>query len=171
MPQTKNLIAYFSRTNNTKAIAEMIQAQVGGDLFAIQTKQPLPQNFQDQLTEAQADQAAHRNPELANRVPNFKQYDHIYLGTPTWDMALPQPVASFLSSYDFSGKTVLPFATNSGFGTGTVFDQIKALTKGATVEAGLVVKGGNESDGQPFAIEGTYQQTVQKQVTDWLHQN
>ncbi|USS90542.1 flavodoxin [Fructilactobacillus carniphilus] len=171
MPETKNLIAYFSRTGNTKAIAEMIQAQVGGDLFAITTKEPLPKTFQQQLTAAQADQESHHDPELADQVTDFAQYDHIYLGTPTWDMALPQPVASFLSSYDFNGKTVLPFATNSGFGTGTVFSQIKDLAKGANVLPGLTLKGGNESDGEDFVITGNYQQEVQDQINDWLNQN
>ncbi|USS93207.1 flavodoxin [Fructilactobacillus ixorae] len=168
MPQSKTLIAYFSRTGNTKEVAQLIHAHVGGDLFAIQTKQPLPASFAEQKTVAQADQDANRRPELANQVPNFAEYDTIYLGTPTWDMALPQPVASFLTSYAFQGKTLFPFATNAGFGTGTLFAQIKELAPGATIKPSLTVKGGNEGAGQKLVITGNYQVEVNQQVREWL---
>ncbi|USS84549.1 flavodoxin [Fructilactobacillus myrtifloralis] len=171
MPQSKTLIAYFSRTGNTKEVAQLIHAQVGGDLFAIQTKQPLPASFEEQKTEAQADQDANRRPALANQVPNFAEYDTIYIGTPTWDMALPQPVASFLTSYDLQGKTIFPFATNAGFGTGTLFNQIKELAPGATVKPSLTIKGGNEGAGQKLVITGDYQAEVNQQVSDWLTAN
>lgn len=92
-------------------------------------------------------------PELTTTIPDFDKYERIFLGTPTWNMALSQAVVSFLDSYDFNGKTIIPFNTHGGYGAGSTFSQISANTKGANVLEGYTVKGGEETKGLMLIIK------------------
>ena len=117
----KVLIVYLSRTNNTKAVAEIIHRQVGGTLVALELENPYPENYQ-----AIVDQVARENetgylPPLKTKIDSLEKYDVVFVGFPTWGMQLPPPLKSFLSQYDLSGKTVVPFNTNAGYGIGSSF--------------------------------------------------
>ncbi|WP_199505871.1 flavodoxin [Exiguobacterium sp. RIT594] len=107
-------------------------------------------------------------PELKTTIPNFENYDRIFIGTPTWNMALPQSVVSFLNGYNFKGKTVIPFNTNGGYGPGSTFRQINAGTQGAKVLDGYTVKGGEETNGIILAIKGENKAKVSKEIDVWL---
>ena len=148
----KILIAYFSRAGenynvgliekgNTEIIAEIIAEQTGGDLFHIETVHPYPVEY-DACTEA-AQQELHdqARPELTASVNNFDDYDVIYLGYPIWWSDMPMAVYTFLESYDFTGKTIVPFDTNEGSGLASTVNSIRNTCVGANVLDGFAIRG------------------------------
>ncbi|MGR8825935.1 flavodoxin [Leuconostoc mesenteroides] len=164
----KTLIVYYSRTGNTKAVAELIHDRVGGDLVQIETKDPRPKNYRSEVSQNAQEQNNNTLPELKTKISNFDDYNRVFIGTPTWNMALPQAVESFMDNYNFSGKTVIPFNTNGGYGTGSTFSQIKSGTKGANVLDGFSVEGGQEINGVLLAIKGDRRVEVAKELDKWL---
>jgi flavodoxin len=162
------LIVYLSRTNNTKAIAEMIHKKVGGKLVALELQNPYPKE-----NEAIVAQVDHENetgylPPLKTRIDSMEQYGTVFLGFPTWDMQLPPPMKSFLHEYDLSGKTVIPFNTNGGYGVGSGFETVKELSPNSTVLEGFSIKGGLERNGIYLAIKGERAKEAEAKVTEWL---
>jgi flavodoxin len=150
----KILIVYLSRTNNTKAIAEIIHDNVGGTLVALELKTPYPENYK-----ATVDQVAKENesgylPPLKTTIENIQQYDLVFVGFPTWGMQLPPPMKSFLTEYNLDGKTVIPFNTNAGYGIGNSIDTIKELCPNSKILEAFSIKGGIERDGILFVMEG-----------------
>ncbi len=83
-------------------------------------------------------------------------------------MALPQFVVSFLDSYDFTGKTIIPFNTHGGYGVGSSFRQISANTKGANVLEGCTVKGGEETNGLMRIVKDKNREKVSREIDTWL---
>jgi flavodoxin len=164
----KVLIIYLSRTNNTKAIAQIIQKNVGGDLVALELANPYPGNYQ-----AIVAQVAHENetgflPPLKTKIDSISKYDIIFLGFPTWGMQLPPPMKSFLKQYDLSGKTIVPFNSNAGYGIGSTFETVKELAPNSKVLEGFTTKGGIERDGILFVIQGDKEKQVKESVSTWL---
>jgi flavodoxin len=162
------LIAYLSRTNNTKAIAEIIHDQVGGDLVALELENPYPEDY-----DAIVEQVAQENetgflPPLKSQV-NIDKYDTIFLGFPTWGMQLPPPLRSFLDQYDMAGKIVIPFNTNAGYGVGSSFRTVKELCPDSSVLEGFSIKGGVERDGIYLAIKGARGEEAEAKVKTWLN--
>ena len=98
------LVAYYSRTGNTREIAHQIRSLVGGDIFEIQTLVPYPADYEAIKQKAMEEQEAGYKPALKSKVRNFGSYDIIFVGSPVWWATLPPPVSSFLSEYDFKGK-------------------------------------------------------------------
>lgn len=168
MKKPKTLIVYYSRTGNTKAVAELIQEKVDADLVQIKTKEKRPTDYQKEVEQNAQEQEREILPELKKTIPDFKKYERIFIGTPTWNMALPQAVVSFLDSHDFNGKTVIPFITHGGYGAGSTFSQISAKTKGANVLEGYTVKGGEETNGLMLVIKGKNRERVSKEIDTWL---
>ena len=105
----KMLIAYFSWSGNTQGIAEEIQRQTGADLFEIVPVPAYSDDYNTVLMEAQRDQHNQARPAISNPPADIDAYDVILLGYPNWWASIPMPIAAFLESYDFSGKTILPF--------------------------------------------------------------
>lgn len=168
MKNSKTLIVYYSRTGNTKAVAELIQEKVGGDLVQIETVEKRPRDYQKEVEQNAQEQENEILPELTTTIPDFDKYERIFVGTPTWNMALPQAVVSFLNSYDFNGKTIIPFNTHGGYGVGSTFSQISANTKGANVLEGYTVKGGEETNGLMLIIKNKNREKVSKEIDTWL---
>ncbi|MBO0467993.1 flavodoxin [Enterococcus plantarum] len=168
MVNPKTLIVYYSRTGNTKVVAELIQEKLGGDLFQIETQEKRPSNYRKEVEQNEEEQEGNVLPELKSKISNFNQYDWIFIGAPTWNMALPQAILTFMDSYEFAGKTVIPFNTNGGYGTGSTFNQIKFGVQGAEVLDGYSVKGGEETNGTLLAIEGERKVEVSREIDTWL---
>lgn len=162
------LIVYYSRTGNTKAVAELIQEKVGGDLVQIETEEKRPTNYQKEVEQNVQEQEREVLPELTTIIPDFDKYERIFVGTPTWNMALPQAVVSFLDSYDFNGKKIIPFNTHGGYSAGSTFSQISSNTKGANVLEGYTVKGGEETNGLMLIIKDKNREKVSKKIDTWL---
>jgi flavodoxin len=164
----KVLIVYFSRTNNTKAIAQIIHSCVGGTLVALELEIPYPGNYK-----ATVDQVANENttgylPPLKTKIDSIEKYDVVFVGFPTWGMQLPPPMKSFLHQYDLKGKTVIPFNTNADYGIGNSFETVKALCPGSTILEGFSTKGGVERDGLYFVIKEEKRKAAEVEVKAWL---
>lgn len=164
----KVLILYLSRTNNTKAIAQIIHEKIGGRLVALELVTPYPDNYQSIVAQVAKENESGFMPPLKTKIENIEKYDLIFVGFPTWGMQLPPPLKSFLSQYDLSGKTIAPFNTNAGYGIGSSFETVKKMCVNSTVLEGFSTKGGIERDGILFVIEGEKEKQIQEEVEKWL---
>lgn len=150
----KILIAYFTAAENSgvdavasasysmvegtaigrvRALADFIQADVGGDLFSIRTVETYPVGINEVIDQAAQEQAANARPELADHIDNLDDYDTIFIGYPNWWGDLPMPVYSFFDEYDLSGKTIIPFNTHNGSRLSRTVQTIQELEPNATV--------------------------------------
>lgn len=118
---------------NTQFIAETIQSSVGGDLFQIKTVQKYPGLHAPLVNFAKEEQAKDARPELSTKIDNMADYDVIFLGYPNWWADLPMPLYTFLETYDFSGKTIIPFCPHGGSGFSNTISAISKLQPNATV--------------------------------------
>ena len=156
----KCLVVYFSRTGNTKAVAEYLAMAVGAkavgaDSFAIETVAPYPDEYRKTTDQAKKELESGFRPPLKTKVADMSQYGVVFVGSPCWWGTIATPVITFLESYDFSGKTLAPFMTHEGSGLGRSVAQIKELAPSATVTSGL-------------ALRGRAAQGSQKDVAEWL---
>ena len=135
----KILIAYFSWGGNTRGIAQEIAKQTRADIFEIEPKVPYSTNYNTVLKQAQEDQHKNTRPDLNATVKNFSEYDTIILGYPNWWASIPMPVATFLESYDFAGKTIMPFCSHGGGRFGQSISAITKLAPDAKIIQGLFV--------------------------------
>ena len=128
VPTEKNtLIVYLSRTNNTKAIAEIIHQRIRGTLVALELETPYPADYRTTVLQVVHENETGYLPPLKTKIDRIEQYDFVFLGFPTWGMQLPPPVKSFLHQYNLKGKTVIPFNTNGGYGVGSSFETVREL--------------------------------------------
>lgn len=118
---------------NNEYIAQIIQRETGGDLFAIETEQEYPTTHDPLLEFAYDEKADDARPKLASQIENPDSYDVIFLGFPNWNADLPMPLYTFLEEYDFSGKTMIPFTTHGGSGFSRTIQTISELQPDATV--------------------------------------
>ncbi len=118
---------------NNQYIAQIIQRETGGELFAIETVQEYPTTHDPLLEFAYNEKTDNARPELATQIENLDSYDVIFLGYPNWNADLPMPLYTFLEKYDFSGKTIIPFTTHGGSGFSRTIQTISELQPNATV--------------------------------------
>ena len=166
--EKKVLIVYLSRTNNTKAIAEIIHQQVGGRLVALELETPYPADYNTTVQQVVHENETDYLPPLKTKIERMEQYGVVFVGFPTWGMKLPPPVKSFLHEYDLKGKTVIPFNTNGGYGPGSSFQTVRELCPRSTILEGFTIRGGSERDGQNLAIKDAKAEEARKEVEIWL---
>lgn len=164
----KVLILYLSRTKNTRAVAEIIHQQVGGNLVALELVTPYPENYQQIVAQVAKQNDSGFLPPLKTKIDSLQQYDVVFLGFPTWGMQLPPPMKSFLKQHNLSGKTIVPFNTNAGYGIGSTFETVKQLCPGSEILEGFSTRGGIERDGVLFVMEGQRVKQVALAVQNWL---
>jgi flavodoxin len=164
----KILIVYLSRTKNTKAVAEMIQKNVGGTLVAIELEKPYPENYQATVAQVASENQSGYLPPLKTKIDSIGQYDVVFVGFPTWGMQLPPPMKSFLKQNDLSGKTIIPFNTNGGYGIGSTFETVRQLCPGSKILEGYSTRGGLERDGQLLMIKDEKARQTQDEIKQWL---
>lgn len=152
---SKILVAYFSWSGNTKKVAEMIAEETGADLFEITPKTPYTEDYDTLVDQAQEEQKENARPEIANTVDNWDSYDTVFVGYPNWWSDVPMIINTFLESYDFSGKQVVPFCTHGGGGFGGSLSSVKKGAKDAKVLDG-------------FEVSGSDAENAQSDVKDWL---
>ena len=119
---SRTLVAYFSASGVTAEVAKEISEITGGDLFEIRPVKPyttadLDWTNKDSRTTIEMQDDTFR-PQIAEKIKNIEQYDTIFLGFPIWWYVAPHIINTFLESYDFTGKTVRPFFTSGGSGSG-----------------------------------------------------
>jgi flavodoxin len=134
------LIVYLSRTNNTKAVAEMIQQKIGGKMVALELETPYPADYHMTVQQVVRENETGYLPPLKTKIEHIEEYDVVFLGFPTWDMQLPPPVKSFLHQYDLKGKTLIPFNTNGGYGPGSSFQTVRELCPKSTILKGFSIR-------------------------------
>ncbi len=127
----KKLVAYFSASGVTKKAAQQLAKTAGADLFEIKPLVPYTHGDLD-WTDKRSRSSVEMNdlasrPEIAERLENMAEYDTIFIGFPIWWYVAPTIIHTFLESYDFSGKTIVPFATSGGSGFGRTVDVLKPL--------------------------------------------
>lgn len=144
----KILVAYFSKTGTTRAVAEMVHARVGGDLFRIVPKDPYPENYTRATEVAREELNSNARPELAESIPpgTMSEYDVVFIGYPIWWGTMPMVVFTFLEQHDLSGKTIVPFCTHGGSGAARGPADIAASCPDSTVGEVLAVRGGSTAN-------------------------
>ena len=128
----------------TEYIARLIQGNVGGDLYSIEVKNPYPADFNAVVRQNHAEAAAKATLELSSANVDISKYSTVFVGFPVWASGAPRAVFSFLSRYNFSGKTVIPFCTHDGYGQGRSFREIaEAAGAGAASLDGIAIDAKN----------------------------
>lgn len=131
---------------NLQVMAQVIQENTGADVFHIVVSEPYDPEY-DVMRERAIDEMDDNTlPALTDRVENIEQYDVIYLGTPVWGGALPQPVVTFLTENDLSGKTIIPFGIHLGSRFGRMLNQIEELCPEATLAEGFTISASTSND-------------------------
>jgi flavodoxin len=123
------LVAYVTRSGNTRVIAETLQRALSADLVEIRPVLPYPADYEQHVEQATRERESGYEPPLAERVDAIAGYGTIFLGFPIWGGSVPPPIRSFLSAHDLSGKVLRPFITHGGYGIG---DSRDILAEGAT---------------------------------------
>ena len=119
---SKKLVAYFSASGTTKEAAERLAKAAGADLFEIKPTIPYTSadlNWMDKESRSSVEMNdPDSRPEIAETMPNMADYNTVFIGFPIWWYVAPHIIHTFLESYDFTGKTLVPFATSGGSGMG-----------------------------------------------------
>lgn len=138
------LVAYFSHTGNTEAVAQQIASLTGGTLAQIGRAE----DYGDLQQEAEAEIKDGARPEITVSVDNVADYDTVFVGYPIWWDEAPAMIATFLSSYDFSGKTLIPFCTSASDPIDNSLHIFREICPDATIAEGLTAN--NDADIEPW---------------------
>ena len=154
---SKKLVAYFSASGTTKKAAERLAKATGADLFEIKPKVPYSSadlNWMDKKSRSSVEMSdPSSRPEIAEKIPNLADYDTVFLGFPIWWYVAPRIINTFVESYDFTGKTLVPFATSGGSGLGRTVAGLKKLCPAANWNEGKLVNGMSEQALRSWAAE------------------
>lgn len=148
----KILVAYYSYSGNTRRIAEFIKDAAGGDVFEIIPKAEYPANYNECVEQAKREIKNGYEPAIEGSVNDFGSYDVVFIGSPNWWSTVAPPVSTFLSMYDFAGKTVIPFCTHGGGSCMRLFSDITKKT-GETKLPGLEIYGGRAESSKEAVLK------------------
>lgn len=135
------LVVYFSRTNTTERAANLIHQQMGGDMFELQPAESYPSSYSQTTERAQREISEGALPALQAVPENLDAYEIVFVGYPIWWDTTPPVVNTFLSSSDFTGKTVIPFCTSGGSGINGSMSMIRQYCDGANILSGRDLTG------------------------------
>jgi len=177
---SNSLVVYFSRVGNTdfpadmdavssaslnvrdgefagnnQLVAEAVHNLVGGDFVEIVTQEPYPVDYDETVEQSHGEQRNGILPGLRTEIANMADYDVIYIGFPIWATSLPMPVEGFLTQYDLSGKTIVPFCTHAGYGAGQSESRVKELCPDSNVL-------------EMLAVDDDELDNVPQMVSEWL---
>lgn len=156
-PAGKTLVAYLTRSGNTRVIAGTLQRSLGADLFEICPARPYPEDYEQHVAQAKRERDSGFEPPLAGKVDNIAAYGTVFLGFPIWGETAPPPIRSFLKAHDLRGKTLRPFITHGGYGVGSSPAVLASYATGAAIQ-------------DPFVMEADQERRTLNQVRDWLGQ-
>ncbi len=157
----KILVIYFSSANtndadivsgatskvgsasSTEYLANYIHKHVGGDIEKIIPVKDYPESYNDTADKAKSERDNDERPEFKTLSVNPEDYDIIFVGYPMWWYTLPMIMYTFFDTYDFNGKTIIPFNTHEGSGDSGTYEEIKSFEPNATVLDGFNVRGNN----------------------------
>ncbi len=136
----KILVAYFSATGNTKSVASTLAAATGADLFEIVPEQPYTSedlNWHNDKSRSSVEMGDRSSrPAIASKIADISQYKIVFVGSPIWWGREPSIMDTFIESYDFAGKTVIPFATSGSSDIGDYGANLQSLAPNAKVLTG-----------------------------------
>jgi flavodoxin len=155
---SKTLVAYFTRSGNTRVIAGTIRRALVADLFEILPARLYPEDYEQTVEQARQERDRGYEPPLAARVPGIAAYDTIFLGFPIWGETAPPVIRSFLRSHDLSDKTLRPFITHGGYGLGNSIAIVTGHAPGARIEPA-------------FSMEADQERRTLNQITAWLQES
>ncbi|OAT16404.1 twin-arginine translocation pathway signal [Buttiauxella noackiae ATCC 51607] len=153
--KSRVLVAYFSRSGNTRVIAGVIHRSLNTDQFEIEPAMPYPEDYFQTVEHAKNERERGVKPALKNRVVDISRYETVYLGFPIWGTSVPPVVQTFLSSHNLAGKLLIPFITHGGYGKGDSDDILASLAPAARRE-------------KPLVIECDQERRTTETVTRWL---
>lgn len=151
----KTLVAWFSRSGNTRVIGKQIARSLMADRFEIEPAEPYPDDYFENVAQAEREREAGTRPPLRASVPDMASYTTIYLGFPIWGMTAPAVIRTFLGTHDIRGKTIIPFVTHGGYGLGNSLEVVAEHAGGARLLEG-------------FALERPQERQTIEQVEAWL---
>lgn len=155
LPQGNILVAYFSRSGNTRVVAGQVRRALGADLFEIVPRDPYPDDYFETVDQAQQETERGYEPPLRVSVADIGSYATVFLGFPIWGATAPPVIRSFLVAHNLSGKTVIPLITHGGYGLG---DSLNVV--GEHAPNSQIVEG--------FSMEAPQERQTIEQVTEWL---
>lgn len=141
----KILVAYFSASGTTAKAAWKLSEAIGADLHEIKPEVPYSSadlNWMDKKSRSSMEMNdPSSRPAIAEKLPDMEKYDIVFVGFPIWWYVAPTIINTFLESYDFTGKTIIPFATSGGSGMGKANAKLKPSCLGATLLQGRLLNG------------------------------
>ncbi|GFM82609.1 flavodoxin [Pseudomonas cichorii] len=155
---SRTLVAYFSRSGNTRVVAGLIQRSLHADLFEIRPARPYPEDYLETVEQARQERDSGFEPALESKVQNIADYDTLFLGFPIWGETTPPVVRSFLSAHDLAGKTLIPFTTHGGYGLGNSRSVLESHAPKARIVDG-------------FVMEGEQERKTMERVNEWLSES
>lgn len=142
---SKTLVAYFSAEGTTRRVAGNLAQAAGADLYEIRPAVPYTRadlNWMDKKSRSSVEMNDRSyRPELADKDADIASCDRIFLGFPIWWYVAPTIINTFLESYDFTGKTIILFATSGGSGLGKTAQSLKESCPGAVIQEGKMMNG------------------------------
>lgn len=139
---SRKLVAYFSASGITAKVAENLAETIGADIFEIKPATPYTKadlDWRDKQSRSSIEMSdSTSRPKIATWRDNMSEYDTIFIGFPIWWYVAPKIVNTFLESYDFGGKTIIPFATSGGSGMGNTNESLRLSAMGAKLLQGKV---------------------------------
>jgi flavodoxin len=143
-PDRKTLIAYFSRSGNTRVVAGQISRSRGGDLFEIEPATPYPADYFETVEQARQERDSGYEPPLQSTLAGMAEYRTLFLCFPIWGETAPPAIRSFLSAHDLAGKTVIPAVLHGGYGLGGALNVLRSHAPQARLVDGFVLEGPQE---------------------------
>ncbi len=153
--RSRALVAFFTRTGNTKLIANTVRRGIDADLFEIQPAEAYPDDYEATVAQAEREKQSGYEPQLKELVAKIDAYDRVYLGFPVWGQTAPTVIKSFLSKHDLSGKSLIPLITHGGYGAGDSLAVLGRLAPQSRL-------------GKPFVIQMDQERAILREVTNWL---
>jgi flavodoxin len=152
---SRTLVAYFSRSGNTRVVAGLIHRGLDTDLFEIRPASSYPEDYLATVEQARRERDRGFEPALSANVPDMAAYDTVYLGFPIWGETAPPVIRSFLKTHDLAGKTLIPFVTHGGYGLGNSQSVLASHAPKARLRRG-------------FSLEADQERLTMNRVNGWL---
>lgn len=151
----RTLVAFFTRSGNTRVVAGLIHRSMPSDLFEIQPAVGYPADYLETVAKARQERDDGVEPALHTAISSMDRYDTVYLGFPIWGETAPPIIRSLLSRHDMSGKTIVPFITHGGYGLGSSLRVLASHAPNARIL-------------EPFVMEADQERRTMESVNAWL---
>ncbi len=138
---------------NTQYMAQIIQQTTNADIFRIEPETPYPTNHEELVDLAKEEQNNNSRPAIKDTIANFESYDTVFVGYPIWWSDLPMILYTFFDTYDFTGKTIVPFSTHGGSSFAGTPATIAELEPEATIAEGMTVSRNDIQDAAQDVID------------------